>query len=80
MTFPGFCPQGTRFGWTSLDCVPTAFSLPSLLEEKFSPMSEPPESTSPMKPALVVGGLLLAMAAAAAVGVAAANRKTESSP
>lgn len=80
MTFPGFCPSGTRFGWTSFECVPTAFSLPSLLEEKLTPMSEPPSTpaegaptSSSMPSVLAIGGLLLGMVAAAAIGVAAAN-------
>lgn len=82
MTFPGFCPSGTRFGWTSFECIPTAFSLPSLLEDKPSPMSEPPTTTPAAAPssggtALAVGGFVLAMAAAAAVGIAAANASAE---
>lgn len=74
MTFPGFCPSGTRFGWTSFECIPTAFSLSSLLEEKIIP--ELPASSSrssSMTSALTVGAVLLGMAAAVAIGVAAAN-------
>lgn len=73
MNFPGFCPSGTRFGWSSLECIPTAFSLPSLLEEKLSPLSEPPATSTSSSTVLTVAGLLLGMAAAAAIGVAAAN-------
>jgi hypothetical protein len=82
VTFPGLCPSGTRFGWTSFECVPTAFSLPSLLEDRFSSMSEPPAptaevpATSSSTSVLAVGGLLLGMVAAAAIGIAVANADT----
>lgn len=84
MTFPGFCPSGTRFGWTSFECIPTAFSLPSLLEEKAIPMSEPPSSTtsptSSARTVMAVGGLFIAMAAAVSIGVAVANRTDKKDP
>ena len=84
MTLPAFCPSGTRFGWTSFECIPTAFSLPSLLEDRPSPMSEPPSSTpaptSSARTVMAVGGLLVAMAAAVSIGVAVANRTDKKDP
>lgn len=76
MTFPGFCPSGTRFGWTSFECIPTAFSLSSLLEEKIIPELPASSRSSSMTSALTVGAVLLGVAAAVAIGVAAANADT----